>query len=205
MNKLIFYTNPQSRGRIAHWMLEEVGQPYETVWLEYGSGTKSAEYLAINPMGKIPALKHGNAVVTETAAICTYLAAAFRESRLMPAAGTPESAQFFRWLFFAAGPLEQSITARSLNWEVTDDRKQTVGFGSHEEVLQAITAHLQANPFVCGDRFSAADVYLGSHLLWGMAFGNIDKNEVFSNYAERLTARPAYQQAEAINAAKLES
>ena len=104
MSTLTLYTNPQSRGRIAHWMMEELGLPYETVWLDYGTSMKAPDYLAINPMGKVPALKHGGSVITEAAAICAYVADAFPQQGLRPAPGTPESAAYHRWLFFAAGP-----------------------------------------------------------------------------------------------------
>ncbi len=122
MSDLVFYTNPQSRGRIAHWMLEEIGQPYETVWLEFGPSMKSAEYLAINPMGKVPALRHCAALVTEAAAICSYLADRFPEKALSPATQDPARAAYFRWLFFAAGPLELAVTARTLDWQVPEGK-----------------------------------------------------------------------------------
>jgi len=203
MSDLVFYTNPQSRGRIVHWMLEELGEPYETVWLDYGTGTKSEAYLAINPMGKIPALKHFGGVITEVAAICTYLAARFPEKRLIPAVDDPNLASFYRWLYFAAGPIEQSATAKSLGWVVSEERKKSVGFGSHEEVLDAMEIALTPGPYVCGDQFTAADVYFGSHVIWGMDFGNVEKRPLFEEYAERLTARPASQCANQINEAKL--
>ena len=206
MQQLILYTNPQSRGRIAHWMIEELAEPYETVWLEYGpAGTKSANYLAINPMGKIPSIKHNGLVVTETAAICTYLAVAFPEKGLMPRLDDPALAAFFRWMYFAAGPVEASVTARAMAWEVPESRKGTVGFGSHEEVMAALEIALRPGPFVCGKRFSAADVYLGSHINWGMAFGGIEKRPVFEEYVGRLVQRPAYRRADQINQNQLAS
>lgn len=204
MTDLVFYTNPQSRGRIAHWMLEELDEPYETVWLDYGpQGTRSADYLAINPMGKIPALSHGGSVVTETPALCAYLAARFPEKKLIPAADDPGLAAFFRWLFFAAGPLEQTITARSMGWEVPEEGKATVGFGSHGEVLDAITQAVKNTPYVCGDGFTAADVYLASHLNWGMGFDTVEKRPEFVDYVARATDRPAYREANRINEEKL--
>ncbi|MGH8549634.1 MAG: glutathione S-transferase family protein, partial [Methylococcales bacterium] len=120
MNDLVFYTNPQSRGRIAHWMLEETGLHYETVWLEFGSAMKSSEYLSVNPMGKVPALKHGSILVTETAAICAYLADRFPEKNLLPPLSHPARATYFRWMFFAAGPLELAVTAKALGWQVPE-------------------------------------------------------------------------------------
>lgn len=204
MSALVFYTNPQSRGRIAHWMLEEVGQPYQIEWLEYGpTGTKSAAYLAVNPMGKLPAITHNGRAVTETPAICAYLAAAFPERGLVPAAGVPGLADYYRWLFFAAGPLEQSITANAMGWEVSAERKGTVGFGSHQEVLDAIELALHQGPYVCGEQFTAADVYLASHLSWGMLFGGVPNRPVFEAYVARATDRPAYRAANQLNEQRL--
>lgn len=199
MSDLVFYTNPQSRGRIAHWMLEEVGQPYETVWLEYGTGTKSPEYLAVNPMGKVPALKHGNAVVTEVAAICAYLADRFPESKLMPPPNHPARAAYFRWLFFAAGPLEAAVTAKSLGWQIPEGRNVMVGFGSYGETVDALEQALSPGSYICGEQFTAADVYVGSQLGWGLMFGTIDKRPLFETYVARCNARPAAQRANRIN------
>jgi glutathione S-transferase len=184
-------------------MLEELGEPYDIVWLEFGSGTKSPEYLAINPMGKVPSLKHNGVVVTETPAICTYLAVAYPEKNLIPAPQDPKLANFFRWMFFAAGPVEASVTVNAMGWKVPDDKKGTVGFGSHEEVLAALELAVKPGPFICGNRFSAVDVYLGSHLMWGMQFGGIEKRPSFTTYAERLMARPAYQRVNQICSEKM--
>jgi len=204
MSDLVFYTNPQSRGRIAHWMLEEIAEPYTIQWLEYGpAGTRSDAYLAVNPMGKLPAISHGGRAVTETPAICAYLAARFPDKKLYPGSSDPGLTDYYRWLFFAAGPLEQSITANAMGWTVPAERKGTVGFGSHEEVLAAIEQALQRGPFVCGDQFTAADVYLASHLNWGMAFGGVDKRPVFEEYVARATDRPAYHKANQINEERL--
>lgn len=203
MSGLVFYTNPQSRGRIAHWMPEEVGEPYDTVWLEYGTGTKSAEFLAINPMGKIPALRDGDAVITETAAICAYLADRFPEKNLIPPMGTPARAAFYRWLFFAAGPLEMSVTAKSLDWPMPENRCRMVGFGSHQDTLRALELALAPGPFICGGQFTAADVYAGSSIGWGMLFGAIEKRPVFEDYVARINARPAALRAHRLNEARL--
>ena len=181
-------------------MLEELAEPYDIQWLSYGpEGTKSDDYLAVNPMGKLPAITHGGRSVTETPAICAYLAARFPEKKLLPAVDDPGLADYYRWLFFAAGPLEQSISAKSLGWTVPEESKGTVGFGSHEEVLQAIELALQPGPYICGDQFTAADVYLASHLSWGMLFGGVDKRQSFEDYVARATDRPAYRKANQIN------
>ena len=205
MNSLVLYTNPQSRGRIAHWMMEEIGLPYETVWLDYGTSMKAADYLAINPMGKVPALRHGAAVVTEAAAICAYLADCFPEKNLIPPPGHASRAPYYRWLFFAAGPLESAVTAKALGWQVPEGKNRVAGFGSFGETIDALETALTSGPYICGEQFTAADVYLGSSLGWGMLFGTIEKRPVFEAYAERVRARPAAQQADRINEAYLQS
>lgn len=205
MNDLVFYTNPQSRGRIAHWMLEELGLPYETVWLEFGPAMKSAEYLAVNPMGKVPALRHGGVVVTEVAAICAYLADRFPEKKLIPPSGHPARASYFRWLFFAAGPVELAVTAKSLGWQVPEGKSGFVGFGSYDATLNALEQALTPGPYICGEQFTAADVYVGSQLGWGMRFGTLEKRPLFEAYVGRLYARPAAQQANRINEDYLKS
>lgn len=199
MNELVFYTHPQSRGRIAHWMLEEIGLPYETVWLEFGPAMKSAEYLAVNPMGKVPALKHGGALITETAAICTYLADRFPEKNLAPAVDSPARADYLRWLFFAAGPLELAVTAKALGWQVPEGKSGFVGFGSYDATINAVETALAPGPYICGEQFTAADVYVGSQLGWGMMFGTVEKRPLFEEYVARLYARPAALQAVRLN------
>jgi glutathione S-transferase len=205
MDKLVLYTNPQSRGRIAHWMLEELSLPYDTVWLDYGTTMKAPDYLAVNPMGKVPALKHGAAVVTEAAAICTYVADRFPKQNLMPPLNDPRRADFFRWLFFAAGPLEAAVTAKSMGWDVPNEKSAFVGFGSYADTLNAIELALQAGPYICTEQFSAADVYVGSALGWGMLFGTIEKRPTFEAYVARLSARPAYTRANQLNEAQMKS
>ena len=200
MSDLVFYTNPQSRGRIAHWMLEEIGLPYETVWLEFGPAMKSGEYLSVNPMGKVPALKHAGALVTETAAICAYLAAAFPEKNLIPPLNHPGRAAYFRWMFFAAGPLEVAVTAKALGWQVPEGKSGFVGFGTYGETLNVLEKALEPGPYICGEQFTAADVYLGSQISWGMTLGTIERRGVFEAYVGRVQARPAAKTARSINA-----
>ncbi|MGS5087980.1 glutathione S-transferase family protein [Hydrogenophaga sp. A37] len=205
MSELVFYTNPQSRGRIAHWMMEELGEPYSTVWLDYGTTMKAPEYLAVNPMGKVPTVKHGALVVTEAAAICAYLADAFPEKQLAPPPGDPDRAAYYRWLFFAAGPLEQAVTAKSMGWQVPEGRSAMVGFGSYTDTLHALETALTPGPFICGERFTAADVYVGSSLGWGLMFGTIEKRPVFEAYVTRLLSRPAAVVANRLNEARMQS
>jgi glutathione S-transferase len=188
-DEIVFYTNPKSRGRIAHWMLEEAGAPYRKVTLDYGAQMHDPAYLAINPMGKVPAIVHRGQVVTECAAICAYLADAFPEAGLAPAPA--RRAAYYRWLFFAAGPLEAAVTNRSLGVQVPEERAGMVGYGDLERVTDTLEAALDGREFVAGDRFSAADVYVGSHVGWGLQFGSIEDRPAFRAYSERLRGRPA--------------
>ena len=184
-----FYTNPRSRGAMVRWMLEEIGQPYETQVLDYGTTMKSPEYLAINPMGKVPAIVHDGQVVTEVAAICAYLAETFPEAGLAP---TPaERAAYYRWLFFGAGPLEAAVVNQALGVVVPPDRKGMVGYGSFDDAVAALEGWLAASPFVAGDRFTAADVYVGSQVGWGMMFKTLPVRPAFVAYWDRLKDRPA--------------
>ncbi|KTQ86970.1 glutathione S-transferase [Aureimonas ureilytica] len=201
---LIFYTNPMSRGRMVRWMLEEVGAPYETRILSYGADMKSAEFLTVNPMGKVPAIVHGGAVVTEVAAICAYLAETFPDAGLAPRSAK-ERASYYRWMFFAAGPLEAAVTNRVLGVVVPDEKRGFVGYGSYQSVLDALEGAVSASSFIAGDRFTAADVYVGSHLSWGLQFGSIERREAFEAYVERVKARPALHRATEIDDALLAS
>lgn len=194
-DKLTFYTNPMSRGRIARWMLEEVGQPYETVVLEYGTTMKAPEYLAINPMGKVPAIKHGETVVTECAAVCAYLADAFPQAGLAPAPTDKLRGPYYRWLFFAAGPVEAATTNKSLGVTADSDRKAMVGYGSQAEVLDVLEKAVTQNEYLLGGRFSAADVYLGSHIGWGLQFGSMEARPGFAEYVARIHNREAAKRA----------
>jgi len=196
---LTFYTNPQSRGQIARWMLEEVGEPYEQVLLDYGTTMKDADYLAINPMGKVPAIKHGDSVVTEGAAICAYLADAFPDKGLAPPLG--ERGDYYRWLFFAAGPTEQAITNSYMKWEPGEDQKAMMGYGSFEAMRQVLIGAVAGKTFIAGGRFSAADVYVGSQIDWGLQFGTIPTDPVLEAYVAPLRERPAYKKAKEIDAA----
>lgn len=197
--ELIFYTNPLSRGRIARWMLEEVGATYRTQMLEYGTTMKAPEYLAINPMGKVPAIRHGKTVVTEVPAICAYLADAFPDAGLAPPPA--QRGAYYRWLFFAAGPLEASVTNRSLGVEPPAERQRMVGYGSFAQVMDALEKAVTASPYVAGERFSAADVYVGAHIGWGLQFGSIERRPAFEDYYARVSDREALRRAEALDSA----
>ncbi|MGQ0659646.1 glutathione S-transferase family protein [Sphingosinicella sp.] len=203
MTDLILYTNPMSRGRIARWMLEEVGQPYETVILDYGTTMKGADYLAVNPMGKVPAIRHGDTVVTEAAAICAYLADAFPEANLAPPPTSMARGPYYRWLFFAAGPVEQAVTGKSMGLLAPADKQAMVGYGSYEAVIDALETALRPGPYICGEQFTAADLYLGAQLGWGMMFGTIEKRPAFEEYFGRLQSRPAARRADELDNAAM--
>ena len=202
MSAITFYTNPMSRGRIVRWMLEEIGEPYSTEVLEYGTTMKSPEYLAINPMGKVPAIVHNDVVVTECAAICAYLADAFPDRGLAPLPGN--RGEYYRWFFFFAGPLEAAAMNKAMDITVPKDKEGMSGYGgSMEAVVDILEALFERNTYVAGDQFTAADVYCGSHIGWGMQFGTIDKRPAFVSYYDRLMQRPAFVKANEIDDALL--
>jgi glutathione S-transferase len=188
---LTLYTNPQSRGQIARWMLEEVGATYETVVLDYGTTMKSAEYLKINPMGKVPALVHDGKIITETAAICAYLADAFPENNLAPALS--DRADYYRWLFFTAGPVEAAVTNRNLGVTPTTDQQRSVGYGDYERVINVLEQALTDKTYIAANQFTAADVYVGSQLYWGTQFKTIPMRPAFETYLNNIYQRPAFQ------------
>jgi glutathione S-transferase len=196
MDSLTLYTNPMSRGRIARWMIEELGQPYATVMLDYGTTMKAPDYLAINPMGKVPTVTHGDHVITECAAICTYLADAFPEAGLMP----KDRASFYRWMFFAAGPLEQAVVNGSFGWKPGSPQEAgRTGYGSLDQVVGTLTTHLAGRSFMVGDAFSAADVYIGSQIGWGLQFKTIPANDTLTAYWNGIKTRPALARANALD------
>jgi len=197
-DELVLYTHPQSRGRIARWMMEEVGAPYRTEILEYGGSMKAPAYLAINPMGKVPAIRHGDTVVTEGAAICAYMADAFPNANLAPPHGDKARGPYYRWLFFGAGPVEMSMMTKLMGFDTTGKELQ-VGFGSAGHVMDALEAAVSRSPYLAGDQFTAADVYLGSHIGWGLQWGSMEKRPAFERYYERISTRPAAVRAKEID------
>lgn len=196
---LILYTNPMSRGRIVRWMLEEAGASYETRVLDYGTTMKAPDYLKINPMGKVPAIVHKGTVVTECAAICAYLADAFPEAGLAPAIGDPLRGAWYRWLFFGAGPFEAAVSNRAIGVEVPEDKRRMMGYGCFADVMDTLETAVSAGDYLLGDRFSAADVYLGAQISWGLMFGSIEKRPAFEAYWRRLADRPAHVRATALD------
>jgi glutathione S-transferase len=201
-DELVFYTNPMSRGQIVRWMLEETGEPYRTEVLSYDS-VKTPAYLAINPMGKVPAIVHRGHVVTECAAICAYLADAFPQAGLAPPSGSPDRAAYYRWLFFAAGPFEAANTNKAAKFESPANMSRSLGYGDYDAPVNTLQAAVEATldhgGFLAGARFSAADLYVGAQLGFAMRFGMVEKRPAFVTYVEGLQQRPAYQRAQQID------
>ncbi|MES3108954.1 glutathione S-transferase family protein [Sphingomonas aurantiaca] len=198
---LTLYTNPMSRGRIARWMLEEVEAEYETVILDYETTMKAEPYLSINPMAKVPAIVHNHKTVTECAAICAYLAETFLDAELAPR--DEERADYYRWLFYAAGPVEAATGNRALGVVPDAAQQRMIGYGSFERVIDVLEHAVAAHPYIAGARFTAADVYVGSQVIWGMQFGWLPKRDAFVTYAARLTNRAAYLRAAALDDAAM--
>lgn len=194
MAELVFYTNPQSRGRIVRWMLEECGVDYRTVVVEYGTEMKSEPFISINPMGKVPAIVYAGKPVTETSAIIAFLADLCPEANLAP---PPEQRQdYYRWMFFAAGPLEAALTNKSLGFDLPADKSRMAGYGSYDLVVDTLAKKVSRTPYITGETFTAADVYVGSHVGYGLLFGGLPKLAEFTDYFERVSARPARQRAD---------
>jgi glutathione S-transferase len=196
---LTFYTNPMSRGRIVRWMLEEVAQPYETVVLDYATTMKAPDYLTINPMGKVPAIRHGDTVVTEAAAICAYLADAFPQANLAPPPGDKRRGPYYRWMFYGAGPVEAMASNHAMGWAPPADKQGMFGYGSRDAVMSALEYAVSQNDYLTGDTFTAADLYLGAQIGWGLQFGTIEKRPAFETYFARITDRPGFKRAREID------
>lgn len=203
--KIIFYHNPQSRAVIAHWMLEEAGADYELRHVDFQKGDhKSPAFLAINPMGKIPTIVVGDTVITETPAIIAWLADAHPKAGLAPPPASRERGAYYRWLFFGGSCIEPAMIDEMFK-RPPPERKSAVGWGSYDDVIDTVEKALTPGPYLLGDEFSAADVYIGAELMWGGMFGapRLKESPSISAYVERCTSRPAYrriQAKEAVNA-----
>ncbi|MEO5772722.1 MAG: glutathione S-transferase family protein [Sphingomicrobium sp.] len=197
MADLIFYTNPMSRGQTVRWMLEEVGQPYDTQILEYGTTMKAPEYLAINPMGKVPAIQHKGKVVTEVAAIICYLADAFPEAGLAP--DPKDRADYYRWIFFKAGPLEAAFSNKSMGWETPADKQMMMGYGNYDLTIDTLEKAISGKQYIAGDKFTAADLLVGSTVGFMLKFNLLDPRPAFTDYAARMTDRDAFRRAQEID------
>lgn len=198
---LIFYTNPMSRGRIARWMLEEVGATYTTEIIEYGPTMKGKDYRAINPMGKVPAIKHKGQIVTETPAIIAYLADAFPEAKLAPPLS--ERAAYYRWLFYGAGPVEAALINKALGVEISEDRQRMAGYGTYALMVDVLEQAVSQSDYITGDTFTAADIYIGTHVGYGMQFGGLENRPAFEAYWARVSDRPARLRAEELDNAAM--
>ena len=198
MADLVFYTNPQSRGQTVRWMLEETGAPYETEILEYGSTMKQDPYLSINPMGKVPAIVHKGKVVTEVAAIVCYLAEAFPQAGLAPR-DDAERADYYRWIFFMAGPIERAFSNKAAGFEPTPERQRMFGYGHYDLAINTLEKVLAARAHIAGDRFTAADLLVGAYVNFMLRFELLDPRPTFTDYAARMTDRDAYRRAQEID------
>jgi glutathione S-transferase len=197
MADLVFYTNPMSRGQTVRWMLEEVGQPYDTEVLDYGSTMKAEPYLSINPMGKVPAIRHKGKVVTEVAAICCYLADAFPEANLAPPPG--DRADYYRWIFFTSGPVEAAFSNRAAGWEPTPERQRMFGYGNYDLATGTLEKALTGRKYIAADHFTAADLFVGANVNFMLAFNLLEPRPAFTDYAARMTDREAYRRAKAMD------
>jgi glutathione S-transferase len=199
MAELTLYHMTPSRSSVALWMLEEVGEPFEVHQIAQG-GSRDPAYLAINPMGKVPAVRHRETLVTEVAAIVCYLADAFPASRLSIPIGDPQRGEYIKWLFFVPGVIEPAVTDRAFKRAETPPRS-TIGYGDFDTVMEVLARAVSAGPYLVGNRFTAADLLVGANLRWAMQFRLIPERPEFTAYVGRLAERPALQRAVARDAA----
>jgi len=194
MPKLTLYHAAPSRSSIVHWMLEELGEPYDIHLVSFKKGENlRPDYLAVNPMGKVPALRHGDVVITEAAAICTYLADEFPRAKLSVPVGSPSRGVYLKWLFFGPSCFEPAITERAFPRKEPPARA-TLGFGDFDTVMSVLAKGVgEASPYLMGSQFTAADVIIGSGLRWGMMFKLVPERPEFTAYVGRLSERPALQ------------
>lgn len=186
------YTNPFSRGRIVHLVLEEAQIPHRIVLLDFQTGEhKRPAFLAMNPMGKLPVIQHGPVVLSETAAILTWLGDAFPASGLLPGLGDPARATVLKWMFFGAGCVEPATADKAFNRPPVG--KGSVGWGTYEDVVATLVAGLTPGPFFLGERMSLADLYVGSQIAWGLHQKTLEPLPAFTRIVERLTALPSQQ------------
>ena len=191
--EIVFYHNPRSRSQMVHWMLEEAGAPYRIVPIDFEKAeNRTPSFLALNPMGKLPTIVHRGTVVTETGAIIAYLADAFPAAGLAPSPDDARRGTYYRWLFFGAGCIEPALVDKMMNRPPVE-RKGAVGWGSYDDVIATLKTALAPGPWLLGEKFSAADVYVGSEIRWAMMFGapGVKGEKVFDDYVVRLSARPA--------------
>lgn len=199
MADLTLYHAAPSRSSITRWMLEEVGEPYDIHLLKLTESDQlKPDYLAINPMGKVPALRHGDVVITEAAAICAYLADEFPQAGLSVPIGDPRRGPYLQWLFFGPSCVEPAITDRAFPRQ-EQPRRGALGYGDFDTVMKVLTMGIEPGPYLMGEQFTAADVVLGSTMRWGMMFKLLPEQPEFTAYVDRLVARPAFKQAFALD------
>jgi glutathione S-transferase len=197
MPDLTLYHAAPSRSSIVLWMLEELGQPYDIKLIKLSAGDNlKPDYLAINPMGKVPALKHGDAVITEAAATCTYLADEFPGAKLNIPVGTPRRGIYLKWLFFGPSCIEPAVIDRAAPRK-EEARRGMLGYGDFDTVMNVVVQAVAKGPWLMGEQFTAADVIVGANIRWGMMFKMIPPRQEFLDYVARIAARPAAQRAEA--------
>jgi glutathione S-transferase len=196
MPNITFYHAAPSRSSIVHWMLEELGQPYELELVSFKKGeNRQPKFLAINPMGKLPTLKHGDAIITEAAAICTYLADAFPEAKLNVPIGDPQRGVYLKWMFFGPSCLEPAVSEKAFPRKEPPPRS-ALGFGDFDTVMDVLAQGVgKGAPYLMGSQFTAADVIIGSGLRWGTMFKLIPERPEFTAYVRRLSERPALRRA----------
>src|SRR3954465_3565351 len=197
MADLIFYTHPKSRGQTIRWMLEEVGQPYDTQIVEYGSTMKQEPYLSGNPMGKVPAIVHKGKVVTEVAAICCYLADAFPQANLAPPPA--ERADYYRWIFFTSGPIEAAFSNKAVGWEPAPEKQRMFGYGNYDLAIGTLENAITGKEYIAADHFTAADLFVGANINFMLQFNLLEPRAAVVDYARRITDRPAYERAKEID------
>lgn len=199
MAALTLYHAAPSRSSIVRWMLEELGEPYDIHLLTLTKGEQlSPDYRAINPMGKVPALRHGEAIITESAAICTYLADEFPAARLNIPVGDPRRGPYLKWLFFAPGCIEPAMMDHAYPRQ-EQPRRGTLGYGDYDTVMDITAKAVARGPYLMGEPFTAADVVVGANLRWGLKFKLVPERTEFTDYVARLEARPALQRATALD------
>ena len=203
MPTLTLYTNPHSRGTNVRWMLEECGADYDTVFVRFGAEMKAPAYRAINPMGKVPALTHGDTILTETVAILTWLAERYPEKALIPEAGSDARGEYYRWLCFALH-LEYAAVDRMRAIENNAEQRKTIGYGDFDTAFAVLQERLRGREYLIGDRFSALDLYYSGLLPWLIHRVQVlPADAVYLDYMQRHLARPAHQRAFALDEALL--
>ncbi|MEX9841105.1 glutathione S-transferase family protein [Providencia rettgeri] len=192
MSELVLFTNSMSRGNTVDLLLKILDVPYKRIELGYGADMHTAEYLAINPMAKVPTLVDGDAVVTETAAICLYLADKFIEKGLAPALNDPKRADYYRWFLFTAGPIESAFTINNLGIQLDEEQQKSSGFGSVERTMACLEIGLNnAKPFICGEQYTAVDVYVGAFVMFLVKYQIMETTPAMQKYLDSLAAIPA--------------